>query len=744
MNLRHLFDLRAAALQVALRIVALAAIAGSAVALLQRPALRAQFDATQTGAFTLGGGTRALLQSLDGQWNIVVVLTESSVSPAVRRQIDEVLRRFAETAPAMRCHRIDPTDPGALGAWESLVASIQSSPAGGGDGRLATFRVALDDAVTAHERFLEFARSRSQVLESLLQSHTQAREQRAVVPGAITGDPAIDRELASLRERLQEFASDGHVLLERVLELRTTSMQQPLADDERARGLLTSSLSHWSDQCLAAATSLEAWSTRASLPEAFRRTVRELGQGFEAEAQQLHNAQDQLARQPVLELSQIGRQLASGEVAVIVGPPGAAVVPSWQLLSAGGAGEAPDRRFGDRRFRGEQVLAAALRSLLRPPPMVVLLHAEEASPLRATADRNDLAAVGEALRAARYDVQEWRIEDPAPPIPSRGAAAEASRAPDASANVVYLVAPPMSRRGIDLDPRERVLIDRTRRLIEEGKPVLLTVARSLRPLFRQEDPWAAMLASRGVRIETGSVIFELDRIGPARGVTRAWQRIEPVEALDGGSSIGGSADASVADTPRASPSEPFTSSIHPIARAIAGQPTTVTHPTPLTLEPAHTARRTALLSVDPAPGRWLERDWRSENRPRSTPPAGAGFETSLPIAVAIEEPGQPVQRRRLIVVGSGGWLLSSVLDASEPVGAGRSIPVNPGNRELLLASIAWLAGMDEYVAPSGSGVPRLAGIDSTTRLLWSVMAIGALPLSMLLLGAATTIARRRA
>ncbi|HMN96979.1 MAG TPA: hypothetical protein PKC43_13365 [Phycisphaerales bacterium] len=682
-----------AGLQAALRIVALAAIVGSAIALLQHPTFRVQLDATRTRAYALGADTQGLLRSLDGDWQVVVVLADASVAPAVRRQIDEVLRRFEETAPRMRCRRIDPTDPAALGAWEALVATIQASSAGEGDSGLAAFRATLDDAAAIHRRFIEFA--------------SVAGAAVAAMPR--TGDPGIDRELGAIAERFAELAVEGHRIDDQVASFRATSVQQPLADDEAARSVLLASLSHWSDQCLAAATNFEAWSTRAALAEPFRRACRDRAGALEDQAQRLRNAQDRLARQPALDLSQIGRHLASGEAAVVIGPPGAAVVPSWQLL-AGSAGNARP----DRRFRGEQVLAAAIRSLLRPPPTVVLLHAEEGSPLKAAPDRNDLAAAAESLRAARYDLREWRHEDAAPPVPI------------GAAEAIWIVVPPLTRRGIDISPRERGLLDRTRRLIDAGQPVLITLGRSLRPLFRQEDPWATILAERGIRAETGSVVFELDRIGPARGVARAWQRIDP-----------GVGAATTARRGAAAAEE------HPLHRAIAGLPTTITHPTPLRIDETRPGVRVTVLAVEPGPLRWLERDWRTENRPRATPPAGAALEEPVAVAVAIEDPGEPRRRRRAIVVGSGGWMLSSVLDATEPVGGGRSIAANPGNRELLLGSVAWLAGADEFILPGGGDIARLAGIDRSARVLWSLLAIGAIPLSLLLMGAAVTVARRR-
>ena len=101
--------------------------------------------------------------------------------------------------------------------------------------------------------------------------------------------------------------------------------------------------------------------------------------------------------------------------------------------------------------------------------------------------------------------------------------------------------------------------------------------------------------------------------------------------------------------------------------------------------------------------------------------------------------------QRLVLVGSGGWLLTSVLDEREMVGD-RDIAANPGNRELLLASVAWLAGRDDEIAPSpaAASTARLVIDGAATRVGWSVVAIVGLPLAALALGGSIALTRRRA
>ena len=71
--------------------------------------------------------------------------------------------------------------------------------------------------------------------------------------------------------------------------------------------------------------------------------------------------------------------------------------------------------------------------------------------------------------------------------------------------------------------------------------------------------------------------------------------------------------------------------------------------------------------------------------------------------------------------------------------------VNPGNYELLLASIAWLAGQDEMIAPSAVSqqVSRLDGITPAVRARWRWIAVVVMPGGCLMLGAVVWFIRRR-
>ncbi|MFN9076940.1 MAG: hypothetical protein ACK5WX_05885, partial [bacterium] len=101
--------------------------------------------------------------------------------------------------------------------------------------------------------------------------------------------------------------------------------------------------------------------------------------------------------------------------------------------------------------------------------------------------------------------------------------------------------------------------------------------------------------------------------------------------------------------------------------------------------------------------------------------------------------------QRVAVVASGGWLLSSLADLSDSLGGGRTALVNPGNRELLLASVAWLAKRPDLLdgGLSGREVPRIEALLDAPRRAWMFGYGAVLVLGPIALGAVVIAGRRR-
>ena len=150
------------------------------------------------------------------------------------------------------------------------------------------------------------------------------------------------------------------------------------------------------------------------------------------------------------------------DLAIVDGPHGSLVIPAWQLFPAStvrGGGDGAVIGF-DRRFQGEETLAAAIRSLrLGVMPRVVVVHAEDRTMLRPTQDGLEVSGIVDALRTARFEVVEWMPGRTERPIEAPGRP------------TVWFVTPPLQRSGLEYTDSERSLIDATRALLAEGAPV---------------------------------------------------------------------------------------------------------------------------------------------------------------------------------------------------------------------------------------------------------------------------------
>ena len=89
-------------------------------------------------------------------------------------------------------------------------------------------------------------------------------------------------------------------------------------------------------------------------------------------------------------------------------------------------------------------------------------------------------------------------------------------------------------------------------------------------------------------------------------------------------------------------------------------------------------------------------------------------------------------------------MMTGSLDRTIALGEGRVGLVNPGNPEFLLASVAWLGGVDDLIAPSpmSQQVARLEGIGVAAAMTWGLVGVIGLPLGIQLIGLLVFLSRR--
>lgn len=653
---------------------------------------RSRIDATKTRAYSLSEQTRQMLDSLDGSWRIVVMMVEAEADRTVRRQVDEVLDRFAAAAPDLTVARIDPTNPAALDAYESVLSDLRRIY---GE-EIAAYDTSLARAKAAFNDWLRFANVEAAAIQDLTRR----------LPDQLP----IRAQIAQLQPFFTLMATNGNAILTEVDTALDVHESQPLPDYETARSILSASLMQSAQQLADVARILTALRAVPAVDRDLAVDADEARRRYEAMSQKLAQAGDPLRHLPPLELSRIGSQMQQGETAIVISPRGAAIIPSTQLFPKANIRAATNGVSFDQRFRGEQVIAASMRSLLVDRmPKVVFVHAGPESYLQESDSRVDLFGVKTLLETARLEVDEWII----------GKGARPSADPGQTTVWVVVPTPLPARTSREPTPTETLLIGTVERLLTEGEPVLLSYYPSLMHDVRQPDPWQRLLSPWGLRPDTSAVVYESVLTD---GGVRRLRAEQDVAAYN---------------------------EAHPIGRAVDGLQTRLGFPLPVRASDDDSvgAEHTVLATIEPATSRWLEPAWA---RPNEVKPPQAGdarqFDQPVPIIVSAERPNPQngAARQRLVVVGSGDWLQSRLADLAANIGGSRMALVSPGNIELLQSSVFWLAGLDELIAqsPTGQQVARLEGVTQADRLRWGIVLILAMPLGCLVLGGIVFVVRR--
>jgi len=306
----------------------------------------------------------------------------------------------------------------------------------------------------------------------------------------------------------------------------------------------------------------------------------------------------------------------------------------------------------------------------------------------------DVSGVASIFHAGRVEVQEWQPHvDPAPPVWEGGPTA-------------WIVLPSTRRGSLQMQSSETAMLQATRRLLADGQGVMLNLFPSTGPKIGQVDAWAKLASELGIAASTGTVLL--------RDVSVPNQKLPPEAVVE------------LAEFPVD----------HPVAAALHGQSLLL----PLAI-PLHATHADAIVlgHVEPSRDLWIEDDWRAivsaDRRLRRHLPT---FDPEMvltepvPVVIAREFAGGG----RVLVIGSGNWMRTSVADAATNAGGDRVTLVHPGNHELMLAGTAWLSGLDDRIARGALSqeVARLRSIDSGTRSFWAWIVLGLLPVGSLAAG----------
>ena len=623
---------------------------------------RIRFDATGSRKYTLSDQTTSFMNTLEEPWRIVVLMDESLTDRSVTKQVDEVLRRYDDASEHITVERIDPSNPNSITAYEGLLHNLMKIYAV----ELQSAETAIATGKKTFQELMTFASSESAWAELVSQLQVTPKELET---------------LNTLTTSLALLGRDGNLILDEVDKAMFVDAAKPLPRLSVARDILAAANGRWSREL-----SEVAWWLQEGRSDAISVASNEEAVAFETMSAKLAKSDDALRRLGRLELGDLAMQLTEGQGAIMMSPTRATMISASLLFPATRSSSGIAQ---DQRFRGEQIISSALRSLdAEEIPQVVFVHAEEQSLLVKNKVGVDIAAVQGLLESSRFRVLEWNPADSARPSLGDGP-------------IVYVVIPPSSRAGLEISQREQTLLDAVTGLLAGNEAVMLNVQPSLLPRYGQVDPWAKLLLQLGVEANTSKVVLQQVAVGPQQVHIQRAQLI----------------DRSVGE--------------HSIARAVDSR--RIYMPLPIEISGGE-----SLLAIMPDDDRWLDENWAAETD-------GTG-KTRLQEELSVASAVVHHENARAIVVGSGGWLLSWAADRAAQLGDGQVTMANPGNSEFLLASVSWLAGLDEWIAasPLGKQSSRIEGLTSTMYTVWLFVLIIGVPVFILSVSSVASIKRKAA
>lgn len=684
-----------------------------------------RIDATASREHRLSPRTQALLDQLEGTYEIVVAASRSSVDRRAYQRTRDVLDTFDRASDKIRVTFIDTGSARGVSEYDALLRRLADQFAGEIDAQ----RASADAAIAT-------ARGQLPLVTRLAADLASAKD---LIPRS---DPKAEQ----LRTLLDDYAARARVAafnLEQGVDAATKSLSQrvgplslPPIDDAIRK--ISQALAGVTSDLARLVRELRLVDQAADVPAAIRDRVKPLPSIGQSQVDAMRVAMDSIDRLPKLTILSVARTLEQTSAALVIGPPRArgavgatppgnaasqAALPPGSITAidftalfppALPEGATPGVSL-DLRARTEELTATALASLSNAlSPIIVLMHDQ---PSRLGPEFAPFAALIGRLHMHGIDTVEW------PVALNADEPSLATINPGGKRPVVY-VSQTTAPGTPDAAERMKRMAGALARVVAQGKPILFSINVSTVPGIGDVDPLVEFLPTVGLRADSGRPLLY-----------RAQTPSGPIVLAD--------------FLPRQTVGD------HPIAQAVNGLTTHVFWP--VAIRPvagkdstAPSSSFTPIIQIPADGNTWAESEWLGYARLPAAqrlkvidPPAPDSPRDDVqgpwPIVVACEAPlpGGAAQTQRLVVVGCSGWFLDDVSQQSVGVIDGRPVLSSPGNLELFEASIYWLARQEEMIAqsPQALAVPVIRAMTSgqVQAVRWSLFA--GLPLLVLLVGA---------
>jgi len=648
-----------------------------------------RFDLTATREYSLSEQTRRVLDRLPEGYRVVTLFGDSGV---YLQQVRDLIDEYDRYSPAFSAQHLRPGldaaqrerfDREVLDRFEDQLAPVREA-IGVGRAALAAYAEAGD---------------------ALLEPVAEVRESQALPAGELAS--FVD----SVGTAVAQTVRQAEELDARVGEL----LDRSLPDFVAVRDALVGQIRQLDAELLAVA--VQRFEQAADDPEA-PPAVQDALLRFNARAEPLRTRLREAGQalgeaQPAPAYDEARGVLVNQQAVAILAPGGLRVIPASEMYREVDPRIAEQTGRPALNFFGEEKLTGALvsTSLEQPPRVVFVLSGQGA----AVGPRGRYEQVAQRLRAVNFEVTQWnptgqfsqfgqRLPPGPPPEPAPGQRA------------VWVVLPfppadptnPMAAAG---QARQQVA-DLMAQRLEAGDGVLLMLGADPGVRFGQADPLSELASSWGINPQLDRILMRQVQLPDRRSRATAEFRVGswPEDLV--------------------------------VTRALSGMPGVMLSASPVVLGEAGEGLSVYPLVRLDEPGMWAERDF-----------AGAQDVTQL-------EPEASERRDEAVVGAAAARADARLIAVAEPVWATDDITGYgllgpgtaeltgaqfPGNGELFVNSVYWLAQLDELIAasPRAQDIRRIDALSPGVRrgVQWGLL--GGLPVAVLATGLLVWQVRRR-
>jgi hypothetical protein len=696
-----------------------------------------RYDLTSTRQYSLSPLTRSVLDELDEPVRVVTLLRPSD--PQAQRARD-LVDEFGQASGLLEVVHLDPDaadDPRLGDLWEQVQQRYapQNQPV----------VEALAEAQPAVQRLIEtLTRLQAPLQEVLADPSLGGGELRSAIENTLRQlRPARDA-VARAGGEVRGDRSDGGPPTPEGVGFEEPGGGVPLVGYGRRQAELLGALEGVDRSVLGpAATTLQ----RAG--PVLRRRLDDASMERALEAQELVQTARMAVREayfpltearPALGYERVVDVLEREQAVVLLGARRAVAVPLSGMFRGGGGVEPPTPEavsFGGEAFVGDDRLTSALIALgLDPPPLVVFLENPGAVAISGEQRRGLFNHVASRLEALGMQVAVW---DPAwasgngeqgPAEPPSGAAGQA---------VVWVVLPFTTPRAdapetMNMLPRRRAAAF-VRERLRRGERALVMLNRDPRANPEFVGGVAEGPTPRGGGLSEAPLVGLLREWGiEARVWAAVWQQVDT-----GDGNVHTTRQFEVARWPEGSPG----------VSGLAGLPTIFRDAYPMGMvdgPDASEVERWPVVALR-APRMWevvLPFGREVTRQPYDESASAEQFVT-----------GVAAQRgeARLVAIGSPIWATDPVTTygRSPTLGEGPGVAEMPGgvssypgNSELFVGLVAWLAGLEELSAasPRSQALPRIEPMLEGQRNLVRGLLVVGMPMAALGIGLGVWLVRR--